>query len=485
MALERKILKITNATIQLDQMEAMDTEDTNAPLQSNDRKNRQAGSLYPLAQINKYKFSENELVRMSINEDGFLPEISLTVVSSDGVFLSKSYPKDGDPLSIFIRSKMDEFNPIRMDFDITNVSSSLSTDSSGEVSRFTFTGTLRVPGLHADHCKVFKDKTSFDALNDVASELKLGYASNDTSTNDKMNWICPFDTYLRFIGDVTRASYKDDDSFFRTFVDKYYNLNFVNVNSQFGEDFELEEAIGDFSAQRDYFTGHNTEKYDTKLMLCNHPNLRGTGNWISQYSLVSDAGEVVIQNGYRRYAQFYDAFFNTTTPKEKYQSHFVEPLNTQNAGDDKILMRGRLKEPEIFQNTNKYKWLGIQMTNPKGNAHENYLYALIQNWQNEREIDKFSLRIMLTKCNFNIYRGMRIPVLILNIGSQLRNQTSKQTEQSESEKLSYDKFLSGYYYVKDMRISWSASDAVFRQELVLTRREWPIPPQTEQNIAQG
>lgn len=485
MSLDNKIIKFTKPTIAIDSMDYVDTDDPNAPVQSSDRKHKQMGSLFPLAQINKYKFTENEMVRFTLDETDFYPRVQLTVVSSDGVFVSKSYPKDGDPLSIFIRSRMDEFNPIRLDFEITNVMSTLSTDSDGEVSKYMFEGVIRVPGLHSDHCKAFKDKTSFDTLTDLANELQLGFASNETTTKDSMTWVCPFDTYLKFIDDVTNASYKDEESFFSTFIDRYYNLNLVNVNTQFGEEFELDEALENFSAQKDYTTGNFIEKFDTKLLLSNHKNLRGQGNWISNYTLVSSSGEVIIQNGYRRFVQFYDSLQATDKPKDKYQSHFIEPSNTKDIGDDKILQRGRMKEPEIFKNTNKYKWLGTHNAKPKGNAHVNYMHALIQNWQNSREIDKYELRVMMPRCNFNLYRGMRVPVLILNVGSQMRNQMSKQPEQNEEERLAFDRFLSGYYYIKGMKITWSENDAVFRQEIFLTRREWPIPPQTKQNIAQG
>jgi hypothetical protein len=485
MAVEKKIIKLAKPTIALDQMDHINTDDPNSPVQSTERKHKQMGSLFPLVQINKYKFTENELTRFRLDETGEYPTLSVTVVSSDGVFLSKSYPKDGDPISIFVRSKLDEFNPIRLDFEITNVQSGKSTDSDGEVAKYTFNGVLRVPGLYYDHCRAFKDKGSMDVLMDVATELQLGFASNETMTDDKMTWICPFDTYLKFINDVTLASYKDEDSFFDFFIDKYYNLNFVNVNNQFGEEFELDEALDNFQAQRDYNAGHVLEKFDTKLLLSNHKNLRGQGNWISNYTLVSNAGEVIITNGYRRYVQFYDAHGSASNPADKYQSHFIEPSNTKNVGDDKILQRGRMKEPEIYKNTNKYKWLGIHESLPDGNAHKNYMHAIIQNWQNRQEIDKYELRVWLPRCNFNLYRGMRVPVLILNTGSQSRLQVTKQPEQAEEERLTFDRFLSGYYYIKGMTVSWNADDTVFRQELILTRREWPIPPQTSENIAQG
>jgi hypothetical protein len=50
--------------------------------------------------------------------------------------------------------------------------------------------------------------------------------------------------------------------------------------------------------------------------------------------------------------------------------------------------------------------------------------------------------------------------------------------------MSYDRFLSGYYFVSGIKYMWSGESQSFSQELILTRREWPIPVQNE-NLAIG
>lgn len=474
MALERKILSIAKPTIQIDKIEGLNFESKDSAVKVADNLTHQAGGLYPLIEINKYKFTSNEIVSLKIDETGFIPQVSVTFANSDGLFISTSFPKDGDPLSVFIRSKKEEFKPIRADFDISFVSSTSSTASDGETSLIVFNGLLRVPGLYAEHCKSFQKKTSMDTLMDVAKELGLGFASNETATNDKMTWLCPFDTYEKFIKDITAASYKDDDSFYKAFIDKYYYLNFVNVNNQFSEEQEVEKAIELMEEGHDYHGNHKVEPFETKLLLTNNQNAQGTGNHIISYSLQNNAGQVVMENGYRRYLQFYDAFFSSgNTPEKKYQSHFVEPLHTPGL-KDKIILRGR-KGENIVENTSKYKWLGIQFGLPDGNAHENYLYSIIQNWQNNQEIEKLLLHVTLGQCNFNIYRGMRLPVVIINNGSQIRMAATRDEGQDSNTRLTYDRFLSGYYYVAGMKYTWKSDDQKFRQDLILTRREWPFP----------
>src|SRR3990172_3876534 len=293
MSLEKKILSVTEPTIPIDQITMMDTDDSNQPVNSTEKEFKKAGAIYPLIDINKYQFNTSELVRFRLDETEFLPEVSITVASGNGIFLSKHFPKDGDPVSVFIRSKMDEFKPVRADFEITSVNSFPSTDSDGEVIQFTMDGVLRIPGLYAEHCKAFNGKSSYDTLMDVCQELQIGFASNDTTTSDKMTWICPLDTYHKFIKDVTLSSYKNDDSFFKSYIDHHYFLNFVNADSQFSDEFEIDEMLDTFQDQNDFFKDHTIEKGESKLLLCNNKSLLGTSNYIMRYTVLNNAGQVV------------------------------------------------------------------------------------------------------------------------------------------------------------------------------------------------
>ena len=477
MALERKILTITDPTIAIDEMSITDYEDGDKGRIIGDRDSKRLGSLYPFVQINGYKFDENEIVRMKLDVTGFYPTISVTVATSNGVFLSKSYPKDGDPLSLFIRSKKEEFKPIRLDFEITFINSAPSTDSTGEKIAFTINGNIRIPNIHTEVSKAFRDLSSYDALIQIAEDLNLGFASNDTDTADKMTWVCPFDSYRTFIEDTTEASYKKDDSFFTSFIDHYYYLNFVNVHQQFSEELEIDAAITNLSMLTDYDEGQTNKSAPMPLILSNFSQVQGTSMYIDKYTLHNNTGLVGINNGYRRFLQFYDSSFITEKPEEKFHSFAVEPLNTEGS-QDKQLLKGRNDE-DIFETHQKFKWMGTQYGLPDsaGNVHENYQYAKILNWQNNVELNKMVLHVVTAQANFNLYRGQRIPIVIVNDGSTLRKQVTKDEKDNPDMPLplTYDKFLSGYYMIKGMKYTYNIDEGIFRQEIFLTRREWPLP----------
>jgi hypothetical protein len=478
MALERKILTITTPTLAIEEMSMTNTNpkvSQDAPIVSSENKFNEAGATYPLVQINNYQFGENDIHDFYLDETGFLPRVRVSVTITDGLFISKYFPKDGDPMSIFIRSKTDEFKPVRCDFEITNCNSFPSGDNDGDVQEFTIEGVLKVPNILAEWCVSYSNMTSYDAIQAICNKLQVGFASNEVSTNDKQTWLNGFDTYEKFLNDITNASYKDDNSFYKSYFDHYYYLNLVNMNTQFTDTVNIEDALSTLSINDDFLEGSKMQKISTSLVLINHQSQRSTGNYIKSYTLINKAGQVIIDNGYRRYLQYYDEGVSTTDPETKYQSYFVEPLSTDGT-DGKILMRGRPKDKTYgFSTYNKYKYMGTQYGLPDGNCHTNYMHAIVQNHQNIEEIEKMMLRVNLGQCNWNIYRGQIVPVIIFNLGNPKRQSATLDPSQSKDDDISYDKFLTGNYMVHGMTYSWSITDRVWVHECYLTRREWPIP----------
>jgi hypothetical protein len=465
-----KILRILDPTMKLDEMAIVSSDNKDSASFSTERAEKQLGALRPFVMINRYIMSGDELTSLYLDETGFMPKCSVTMLMTDGVFLSTAYPKDGDPLSLFIRSKMDEFHPIRMDFTIDNIISSPSLDSEGNVTTYTFQCTMRVPDMFTDFCRSFKG-TSFNALKEVARAAKLGFASNETDTKDEMTWIQAFDPTDSFVADVTAASFKDENAFFRTFIDRYYVMNMVNVNAQLGSLETIDTAVNLLERSQDYYAGNDVQREESALVLTNQKDVRGSTAFIQAYTLTSSMGEVLEQNGYRRHVHFYEHFADA---EDRPQDQTVESITTQGSTEDVLLQKGRETEKDLYDRWTKHKWMGRQQSRPEGNAHASYKYAVIQNAVNSKEIDKYELKVTLSMANFNIYRGMQVPLVIVT-GGAARSDANRQEGQESGNRFTYDRFLSGFYYVKGMRVRWSEYEPQFKHELVLTRREWPKP----------
>ena len=487
------IRSISDPSIVLDDIQSMDVENGTASTigspSSNVKYSNQYGGLFPLVQINGKTFDSEQIVSMEIRCTGFRPIASVTFYVRDKSFYSLHYPKDGDLLSIFIRSKDDSLKVIHNDYEITNVNVN-TFPGGGETTPddMTVTGVLRIPDLDAEKC-FSKEGTSYDVLLSTANDLKLGFASNELDTSDSQTWICPFDKVSDFIYNVSLASWKDDKSFFTYFIDHYYYLNFVNVEPLFSAKATIDDALGLELLTQDFGKDSTQSKFQGKLVLSNWEDISGTNFFIQSYSLQNYSASINLSNGYKRYVQYYDALL------KEYQFLYVDPKTTPGAEQDQIILKGRPNE-NFYKTQVKYKWLGVQYGNNGENAHEKINYAKINNYQNLVHLDKMQLVVNLENINLNLRRMQVIPIVIIvnkdyvrrKVNEPIDDQQEKSMPNSDeptrdkslmnAEELPFtiDKTISGNYVIKD--IIYTYIQGQFKQQCVLIRREWPTPPQT-------
>ena len=464
-----------------------------------------AGAFVPILFLNTMKFQEDEIQRMEVSLEYRVPTISLTIEDKDNKF-AISAPIDGDVLSLYLRPPdADNQKPIRIDFNIQTIFSNPKT------KMYSIGGVMKIPEFNRELSKSFPEANSFDHLGDVCEEVGLGFASNEQQTDDTMTRICGFETYENFVNDLVFTSYKDDDSFFDWYIDPYYYLCLVNINKQFSLEDKTEDVNIHPSVPTTGMQGNGDEKDGNKgsLVLTNQTQMSGKNVFIERYSLRNQAGEVWLNNGYKRYGQW----LNVGESELEYQTAFTDPLTTDGAETDFILLKGRKSDGDFYKTQSKYTWLGKQAPlTEQGNVHDNYCFAKIHNHQNLQEIDKTTLEIEISGMNFYLYKYMRIPVNIYESGNPKAadsmkgrnkaigesNDNSKDAEDTPISKLSGERqgdpqdpegtpssqdqikneYLSGYYVIRSMKYSYKPGEPIITK-LTLSRREWPIPAATK------
>ena len=467
------------------------------------------GQYYPVVQINAFNVGPNLLQSFRLSSEGYIPELEFSFVDLNSEFKSLFYPKDGDVISVYIKSNDDKtFKPIRIDFDI------MSFEDLGE-AEFSVRGVMNIPLFTTEICKAYPELSSHELLQKIAEELELGFASNEDATSDKMTWLNAYDSYERFMIDSTTHSYKDDRSFFTSFIDFYYYVNMINVNKQF-EEYETETAVVStvFSPrQNQNYTEADAESdpetRELDLFLTNHPDYRSTNFGITDYRLINESGTVWKNNGYKRFAQFFDLNDN------EYYSFFVDPITSEGSEENSVLMKGRPGDI-IYEDINRFKYLGVQLSpepvddrseneegegesteeegeervRPTGsNVHRNYHYSKIQNIQNNEEIKKITVKATIPTVNSQIYRYQTIPVLFYESSASIINTLNTRDREVEGEEkagennnkeevnfknMKLNSLISGLYVVTGIAFVWDEFSASVQQELTLTRREWPI-----------
>lgn len=492
MANEKQLIRVlTEPTIVLDDITSMDVESGTAKQigapSSAIKYSKQYGAVIPLVQILGKVFEDDQVTFLEINSSGELPYCTATFAVNDKSFYSSFFPKDGDLMTVFIRSKDDVFKPIRNDYEISNISINAKSGENS-VDTMTISGSLRIPGYDAIKC-FSKKGTSMQVIMQTAADLNLGFATNEVDTADEQVWICPFEKTREFIANTTLAAWKDKGSFYTSFVDPFYYLNFVNMEPLFSGKTEIDDAMSIDLLSNDYGKDNVQAKQQTKIVLTNWEETSGTPFHMLKYSLVNNSAAVNLVHGYKRYATYYDTLL------QENQSIFCDPITSPESEKDKIILKGRPLE-NFYLKQVEGKWMGAQYGEDGENCHGNYNFAKINNFQNIVHIGKMGLKVTLQALNPNLRRMQSVPVIITIMRDAVRKKINEPIDEdqestnpnpdepnrtktalkAEEAAIVIDKTISGYYVISE--INYVYRKGQFRQELFLIRREWPTPPQT-------
>lgn len=460
---------------------------------SNDRTSKTTGIERPVVLVNTYPFQKDDVVSFTLSSTGPYPTVSVTLVDTRKVFTVDSFPRDGDKMTVFINSKNEStYKSIHMDFEIIDISASRAKE--GDLNKVRISGRASIPKLFSENCQVLEENTSLEHLKTVATELKLGLASNIDETTDSQARIQPYINYLDFISQIVSTSYISDDSFQHFFIDSYYYLNFIDINKIFNasnssiEDFQETLSSLPVSYAEEAESGESNDNIETKLFLTNKSNFSSSNNYIGKYNIINQSNYINEIHGHFRDVQIYD-----DNAEERLDEFRVEALSTnpENLKDIQEPLKGN-RESEAYLDLVKHKYMGRQDVGEEGlgNVHSNYIFSQLHNRRNLDELEKIKLEVTLPTFNPSLYRYLKIPVMIYHVDKEplkVAHNYDKAKEEKgftdsaidngprddEEPDQILDQFLSGYYIIESIDISYKSSIGNFTQKVTLTRREWP------------
>lgn len=424
------------------------------------------GQAYPYIMMNGKEIKNNLIGRFEIDCMGFMPKLffTMSLVSTKVDFFKRVFPRAGDIVSVFLRSPNDNIKPIRNDYQVVTVDY-VGSNYPGDMGEgfLRITGRLYIPTFYTQR-SFSVEGTSYEALKKVAEELEIGFASNVDSTDDSMRWMT-LGNYENFINNVTKHAWQNEESFFTSFIDFYYNLNFINVNKQFT--YAPDGQPGVISDIDLRVPSENTtfEKEMKVFALTNNIETMSFNNFISSFNIVNNASLITYKEGVIKDFTMYDYSTKVVV------SDTVEPLSTPDAPQNITPLYINLSTGL----QRKQEWLGMQYSSPIGNVHKNYNFSKMLNTFNLMEIEKMMLEATLLNPNLFVHRGQRVPVILFNYGDNLDTITTtdpkfRMTERTDSV---VNPFLSDFYYVRGHKIIHDPSQQVgFSQVIYLSKREW-------------
>jgi predicted chitinase len=392
---------------------------------------------FPFVYYGSYQIEVQSIFYMSLYYIKSFPHITLTFYDTLNLMKDKGMPVDDTKIKLFLNPRSPQLKEILLQFKITSFSVS--------EGRYTIEGVIDADLLHVIQYKSYSGMTSHKVLQQVAKDIGLGFNTNIDDTNDKMTWINPGNYVSEFIEEVVGSSYKDDNSFLSSFIDFYYNLNFVDLNKELLRDVSNDLTFSDTALNKAANNNSKEQGFLTDLILTNDEAYVESNLYFLSYKIINNSTGVSLTSGYKNIMKYYDV------DNKDFLVFDIESITSQD--NSSIILKGAPQDNQFYElNTNVYYLGKID----RDNSFINYNYTLIQNEKNLFELEKVSMEITMGNPNYSLYKFQKIRVFISNQSNMIAADMQNQR-------------LSGEWLIMDIRYNFF--DGSFKQIIDLVKRE--------------
>ena len=478
----------------------------------------------PVVYINDFMIPQTNITNFCLDYSSFAPQVMVEFVDIANDMLSTNIPKPGSYIKVYIGGYGDEqyYKPIRQDFVITNINKTNRTGGeyqnypySGNPIKYKITGILNVPlGFRKMPCSSSKINAR-QAMFNMSNILGLGFATNFNinSDVDVMKWVNTQNkSYYDFMREITQHSCYSPYTFFTSFIDQYYVVNYVECRSLLshgGDKTDMPQMIYNcimpdmdkIKTEQPNEDLNNGEQKVSYYFLTNSAEFKGWTNYIEEYYEIND-GYSIMSDGYSKVLTYISKknFFNFISKNYRF---LITPIDNIKRDNNKNIMSFPDEVgcdtyiPLNLRQTTNSAYVNNQNLYDKPTAAESmidlgevdttnnfplYYYASIQNDFQMKNLKKCGLSVRLQNYNPSITRYSRIWVDIYDMNrnslTQIRKQSdidnlpesktkeylkdkndniivfSEETEK-DTEYQAYNRSLSGWYVVTDMKISYN------------------------------
>ena len=513
----------------------------------------------PVVFINDFMIPQTNITNFCLDYTSFAPQVMVEFIDMTNEMLSTNIPKPGSYIKVLIGGYGDEkyYKPIRQDFVITNINKTNKTGgeyqnypNAGNPLKYKITGILNVPlGFRKMPWSSSKINAR-QAMFNVSNTVGLGFATNFATNSDVdvMRWINTQNkSYYDFMRDITQHSCYSPYTFFTSFIDQYYVLNYVECRrllSHGGSKTDSPQMI--YNCIMPEMEKETVEESKDELnngaqkvsyyFLTNSVKFKGWTNYIEEYFELND-GHSIVSDGYSKILTYSDKCGFLNLSSKNYQ-FLLTPIDNMKRDNDKNIIS--LPE-EVTKDT--YIPLNLRQTTNSGYANTEYIYDhptaaesrvdlgeidtsnnfplyFYSSFQNDfqmKNLKKCGLSVRLQNYNPAITRYSRIWIDIYDMNrnslTQIRKDGSiddmpdskvkeylknkndniisfEEEMENDTEYQAYNRSLSGWYVVTDMKISYNTvkdfkgnAYKKLQTQLTLNRIEYKPTYHSEYDVA--
>jgi hypothetical protein len=485
----------------------------------------------PIVFINNFMIPQTNITNFCLDYSSFVPQVMVEFVDISNELLTTNIPKPGSYIKVFIggypkTEGKDFYKPIRQNFVITNISKTNKTageyqnyPNSGNPLKYKITGILNVPMGFAKYAISTDKLIAMEALRDLSQRIGLGFATNfnegekveilkgKRESNDKefkysMSWVNTQNkSVYDFLREVTQHSAYSRYTFFTSFIDQYYFLNYVECRSLLsrgGKKEDTKQIIYNCIMPEMNKSKTDVEQKESYYFLTNSAEYKGWTNYIEEYYELND-GYSMMTDGFTKVLTYSDSNGSSKNYKiilkavdnlERDVEGAIKPL-PETVGIDTYIPLNLVEtaDPSYVEVVNNYDCPVAVQTNVDigevntSNTYPLYPFAPIQNDFQMKNLKKCGLSIRLQNYNPSITKYSRIWVDLYDMNrnsmTQIRKDPSIENMKGDSdinkylkakndniiafdeetlkdtENQVYNRSLSGWYVITEMKISYN------------------------------
>lgn len=348
--------------------------------------------------------------KLIIDSNKFMPEVYMCFDDIYNLLQGPGFPADNAKFTVIIPSNSDYLGQIFLEFKVTKYQ--LSTKRNTSQKRVHFWGILNVEPLLTAKYKEYTKTTSYDMIKSISSDAGLGFQSNIDSSNDSQTWLnFGWQTYS-FIQDTIQKAWNGDSSFIWSFVDLYYNMNYIDVEKSLSQDMN---EIKWFVTTMTSTTPDDNKRLDANkqviAQISNDLALRNSNSFFTSEDAMNQSTNISVKRGYIRNIYFYDKDGNWSSKAGKYKIYGLDTITTPGNNSQSLILKGEPGNNKFYTENKKNYYIGKIDTK---NMYPDFLWAKMQNSENLIDLQKISMQIELPIPNFNIRRYEKLKVIFVS-----------------------------------------------------------------------
>lgn len=382
----------------------------NNKLDTAEFKNNISQSL-PIVYYYGVELQQNNIKKLIVDSNKFMPMCYVSYVDANRLMHDVGFPTDNAKLTIVLPSGHEALANVFMEFKIQKYNVEIVRGSN--IKKIHMWGICNIENMLVTEYKSYPNKSSYDLMQDVAQDSGAGLMSNVDSSADVMTWVNPGWNKHLFLQDTANKSWVGESGYVWSFVDTFYNLNYIDVEKSLSQDIsEIKWVNTDIfnSSAPNKLTKTSGSSTSTPY-LTNEISQRGSNIYFTGEKILNQSTDISLKRGYLRNVNFYDIDGNWGDKAGAYKKYGLDTITTSGSQNNAVYLKGEPGSTDFYNKNVQNHYLDKIDTK---NMYPDFLWAKLQNSENLQDLQKIAMQILLPIPNFNIRRFEKVKLVFFN-----------------------------------------------------------------------